>query len=148
MTSYEISNITYDNSKEYFVHHRPLGKKIQGQYLNVSWSDIALQNVPMETTIRTQNENELRECILSLQSDISETPTWVGSKHTDASIMETESYKTPSLTTRGDKPKHLKQQSHAYASERPIPVHKKKKYPTKPKIHGKVQRSKYGKHLL
>ena len=33
-------------------------------------------------------------------------------------------------------------------SERPIPVHKKKKYPTKPKIHGKVQRSKYGKHLL
>ena len=151
MTSYEIPHMNYDNSEEYFVHHRPLGRKIQGQYLNVSWSDIALQNVPLETTIRTQNENELYECLRSFQSpdpEHSKKQTWVGQKTSVTNITESDSYKTPSARiVKGEKPKHVKQQSQKYESERPIPARKTKKYPTKPKIHAKMQRSKYGKHM-
>ena len=36
----------YNNDQEYFVYSRPMPEKVGGLYMNVPWSDVALQNVP------------------------------------------------------------------------------------------------------
>ena len=149
MTTYEIPNINYDHSGEYFVHYRPLGKKIQGYYPNVTWSDIAIQNVPLETTIQFKNENELSECLRSLQGDVN-GHIMVGNKKEDSIIIESSSYKNQKeLPERGEKPRYMKTRYSNRTGERSrvIPSHMKKKYPTKP-LSSNVRRScKYPKYM-
>jgi hypothetical protein len=41
--------MSYNNDEEYFVYSRPMPKKIGHLYMNVPWSDVALQNVPKST---------------------------------------------------------------------------------------------------
>ena len=146
-TQYEIPNMLYDNTSEYFVHHRPLGTKVQGHYRNVPWSDIALQNVPLETTLGFEVENDELEHRMRLAT-ISETygTTIIGDKHVVTDIIQSGDAK---LYIPEQKPNHIKGVSVTYDhTGRPIPKHTKKKYPTKPRIRGKEQRSKYFKGAM
>ena len=148
MTTYEIPNMLYDSSGEYFVHHRPLGEKIQGQYPHVPWSDIALQNVPLETTINLRNENEELEHMRRLEK-MNEVvmKTMVGEKRVVKDVIECENNKN--ITARGEKPRHIKAMAPAYENKgRPIPKNTKKKFLTKPRIKEREQRSKYFKYAM
>lgn len=142
-------NNSYNNSEDYFVYHRPLGKKIQGYYPHVSWSDIVLQHVPVETTILSSIENEeihytLRQASLKDSS----SPSHVGYHSTQKDIQET------SLTQdiqKGSKPRHIKGMKHTHSHlhrRRMIPKHTKNTYTSKPKCHEKIHRCKYAKHML
>ena len=148
-TQYEIPNMLYDNTSEYFVHHRPLGTKVQGHYRNVPWSDIALQNVPLETTLGFEVENEELEHQMRLGT-LSEAQgkTMIGDKHVVTDIIQCGDAKMY-MPERGEKPDHIKGTSVTYEhTGRPIPKHTQKKYPTKPRIRGKEQRSKYFKGAM
>lgn len=138
----------YDNTGEYFVHHRPLGTKIQGQYLNVPWSDIALQNVPLETTLSLEIENIDLECQRRMANIVEENKSlMVGSKNVVKDIIGYEIQNNQ--IKRGEKPSHIKGMSHKYDhTGRPIPKHTKKKYSTKPRIKGKAMRGKYFKGAM
>jgi hypothetical protein len=151
--SYEIPN--FQSTDEGFVHSRPLGTKVQGLYQNVSWSDVALQGVPLDRTL----ELETQDMIIGFHQDISNTEE----------TEENEIAKEPSSNSvkkivvlggsefkKGDKPKHVKSvkpiyENHPNSGEwsrvdssgglvkRPIPKHQPKNYTTKP-------RSKEGRH--
>ena len=151
MATYEIPNMTYDNSGEYFVHYRPLGKKVQGQYLNVPWSDIALQNVPLETTLALENENDELEFRMRQSVRTEDVQTIIGDRHVVADIIQCGDAKLymGERGERGEKPDHIKGAPVRYdCTGRPIPKHSKKKYPTKPRIKEKEQRPKYFKYSL
>ena len=148
MATYDIPNMVYDNSGEYFVHHRPLGKKLGGQYRNVSWSDIALQNVPLETTLALETENEELEFRMRQSVGTEDMKTIVGDRHVVTDIIQCGDGKLY-MGERGGKPNHIKGTPVRYDNTgRPIPRHTKKKYPTKPRIKEKERRSKYFKHSL
>ena len=49
--------MSYNNDAEYFVHSRPMPKKVGHLYMNVPWSDVALQNVPKITTRNLELED-------------------------------------------------------------------------------------------
>ena len=56
--SYTIPNITF--TTEDFVHQRNLGQKMSGSHLypSVPWSDVVLQDVPIEVTMALANQDE------------------------------------------------------------------------------------------
>ena len=56
--SYEIENIVYSPDNQ-FVHKRDLGHKVPGSHLypNVSWSDVVLQDVPIEVPMHLSHQD-------------------------------------------------------------------------------------------
>ena len=150
MASYENPTPCYNSSSELFVHHRPLGKKIHGYYPNVSWSEIALQNVPVETTIQSSIENEyLRQQLRKSQYPYIDIIQDASDIIQDKEICIQESIKKKNHICKGDKPSHIKmmKQTSDHIRTRPVPKHTKKNYTTKPKDYGKIHRNKYGKQL-
>ena len=154
----------YNNGDNYFVHHRPLGKKIQGYYPHVSWSDIVLQYVPVETTILSSMENEeihYTQRKASLSSPRSPKRVGYMSQDNKDSLHNRhnghnrhnqdiqESSHTQDIR-KGNKPRHIKsmKQTHSHMRVRMIPRHKQKNYTSKPKNHEKIHRCKYAKHML
>ena len=58
--SYEIENIVYSPDNQ-FVHQRDLGHKMPGSHLypDVSWSDVVLQDVPIEVPMHLSHQDWL-----------------------------------------------------------------------------------------
>jgi hypothetical protein len=60
--SYEIPNFEHTDSG--IVHSRPLGTKVGGLYQNVSWSEVALQGVPIDTTLNLEVQDKVIDSCL------------------------------------------------------------------------------------
>lgn len=146
MASYEISHPPIP-SAGFYAHHRPLGRKINGYYPNVSWSEIALQNVPVETTIQSAIENEYLTQKMR-NSNYPRSDIIRDTSNKDIQDIQESSKKTNHIC-KGDKPSHIKTKKQIYdhIRTRPVPKHTKKNYTTKPKDYGKIHRNKYGKQL-
>jgi hypothetical protein len=125
MDSFEASNFKrMDNGNfEYFVHHRPLGKKVNGLYQHVPWSDIAIQNVPLETTLHLENQNKFIEYMNYIESMKGTIKKVINERNLDNKIRY-------SGTNRLQ---FNKEYIDPYRS-RSIPKKKKKKFPVKPKL--------------
>ena len=92
----------YQHTSEYYVHSRPLGEKYAGShfYKNVSWSDIAVQNVPCETTRALREADEYndhrRKCaILNSMFKRDGEETMINDKKIDNAIRESGATHTP-----------------------------------------------------
>ena len=137
--SYEIPNFEHTDSG--IVHSRPLGTKVGGFYQNVSWAEVAIQGVPIDTTMNLEVQDQI-----------------IGSNQMVSEILEEchDSSETPEIciktlgTTdygKGTKPKHVKGVKPTYEhTGRPVPQNTSKKYQTKPRIKSKEHRAKHGKH--
>ena len=91
--SYEIENIMYSPGN-HFVHKRNLGHKMSGSHLypNVSWSDVVLQDVPIEVPMHLSHQDWLIG--QSLDQDQDPTTVIVGDRQSgpgsDIQISESE----------------------------------------------------------
>ena len=130
--------MSYNNDAEYFVHSRPMPKKVGHLYMNVPWSDVALQNVPKITTRNLEledlnllidtynNRNMIREQGIS-DTYINDTYiNDINSFNYDISINET----------------YIKEQrgESKFIRTRKIPQKKNKNYPTKAKNASQVEK--------
>lgn len=130
--------MSYNNDAEYFVHSRPMPKKVGHLYMNVPWSDVALQNVPKITTRNLEledlnllidtynNRNMIREQGIS-DTYINDTYiNDINSFNYDISINET----------------YIKEQrgEGKFIRTRKIPQKKNKNYPTKAKNACQVEK--------
>jgi hypothetical protein len=145
--SYEIPNFEHTDSG--IVHSRPLGTKVGGLYQNVSWAEVAIQGVPIDTTMNL----EVQDQIIGSNQMVSEILEECQDSSEDSEDSETPEVCIKTLGTtdygKGTKPKHVKGIKPTYEhTGRPIPQNKTKKYQTKPRIKSKEHRVKHAKHLL
>lgn len=126
---------TYNYNSDYFVVNRILPKKIPGYeiYMNVPWTDIAVQNMPRENIGRTFNIIGIMENNYN-SNNITETiinDTYTVNKPTPNSIISDE---TIWKKEKGES---------KYIRNRKIPVKKTKKYPTKKKTDISIERKNH-----
>jgi len=146
--SYEIPNFEHTDSG--IVHSRPLGTKVGGLYQNVSWSEVALQGVPIDTTMGLEVQDQIIESNQMVSMMLEECH--YSSENTDNyDDSETPEVCIKTLGTtdygKGTKPKHVKGVKPTYEhTGRPVPQNTSKKYQTKPRIKSKEHRAKHGKH--
>ena len=124
MDSFEVPNFKkLDNGDfEYFVHHRPLGKKMNGLYQNVSWSDVAIHNVPLEKTLNREIQNKYIGYMNYVESMKGFNEKMINSRKMNDSIRYSGTNKV----------KYDDDYTNPHRS-RKIAMKKKKKYPVKPK---------------
>ena len=143
-------NSLYQTS-EYFVHSRPLGDKHEGShfYKNVLWSDVAVQNVPYETTQALKEADDYndhrRKC--AILKDALKGPGYIDAYERKGG---TERYGDDYRSNfgKGRPAERYKANEYEWRDGRMRKINKPhKKYPTKPKIHAKIHRNKYGKVL-
>ena len=146
--SYEIPN--FEHTESGIVHSRPLGTKVGGFYQNVSWSEVALQGVPIDTTLNLEVQDQIIESSQMVSEMLEECHD---SSEETGETGDTEGndicIKTLGSTDygKGDKPKHVKGVKPTYEhTGRPVPQNKTKKYQTKPRIKSKEHRAKHAKH--
>ena len=113
----------YDYNSEYFVRSRPLGKKIGHLYMNVPWTDIAIQNTPRINTTNDiwgdyESDNNPK---INTTTIINDTYTIYRDIPNDINIEE------KYINDRNSKGEGK------YYRERSVPSKKSKKYPTKNK---------------
>ena len=149
--SYEIPNFEHTDSG--IVHSRPLGTKVGGLYQNVSWAEVALQGVPIDTTMNLEVQDQIIESNQMVSAMLQEcrppSENTEDSEETDDSETSEVCIKTLGTTDygKGEKPKHVKGNKPTYEhTGRPIPQTKSKKYQTKPRIKSKEHRAKHAKH--
>ena len=125
MDSFESPNFKrMDNGNfEYFVHHRPLGKKVNGLYQLVPWSDIAIQNVPLETTLHLENQNKYIEYMNYIESMKGTTKKVINERNLDNKVRYSGTNEL----------QFNKEYIDPYRS-RSIPKKKKKKFPVNAKL--------------
>ena len=114
----------YDNNTEFFAINRVMPKKIPGYaiYMNVPWTDVAIQNLPRDIIGKTTDI--IKENDFDCDEPITETivnDTYTINKVTPNHIISGETFR-----------KNEKIESN-YTRMRKIPVKKTKKYPTKKK---------------
>ena len=112
----------YDYNSEFFVRFRPLGKKVGHLYMNVPWTDIAIQNTPRINTTNDiwgnyESYNNPKKHI----TIINDTYTINRNIPNDINIGE------KIINDRNSKGEGK------YYRERIVPSKKSKKYPTKNK---------------
>jgi hypothetical protein len=111
---------------EYFVHWRNLPKKNNdGIYPNVSWSDVLLQGVPLDTTCYTQSYSDYMNHVHEL----------VQENHQESSIMVNDRDVPDNIISSETTPPKSKGEGKFHRS-RKIPEKKNKNYPTKPHVKG------------
>jgi len=124
-------------NNEYFVHFRPLPKKVGGMYQNIPWSDVMLQNVPKETTYAlAENDDNLKDKISTLRpwyKNILEDaePTYINDRTSDRNI---------NISTSEIREDDIKKFIKGY-KQRPIPKRKMSTYVTKPRKNNVSQKN-------
>ena len=147
--SYEIPN--FEHTESGIVHSRPLGTKVGGFYQNVSWSEVALQGVPIDTTLNLEVQDQIIESSQMVSEMLEECPdSTENNEEGDSEDSDTPEVCIKTLGAdygKGDKPKHVKGVKPTYEhTGRPVPQNKSKKYQTKPRIKSKEHRAKHAKH--
>ena len=122
-----------------FTHYRELGDKVGELYPNIRWSDILLQNTPLEKRILLEMNDDF---ILQCKRQYQEKEGMI-QKPVDKSISVKDQ-----LFPKYHSHKKTKKIEYMKKRERFVPKHKKKKYPTKPKNHGKIHRNLYHKNMI
>lgn len=123
----------YNYNTDFFAVNRLMPKKIPGYeiYLNVPWTDVAIQNLPRETIGKVFNS--IKENTVDNETNITETiinDTYTIHKNTPNDIITGETFwKKESAESK-------------YIRTRKIPVKKTKKYPTKKKNEIDIERKK------
>jgi len=120
---------------EFFVHHRPLGKKVNGLYQNVPWSDVAIQNVPLEKTLYLEVQNKYIEHMNYVESMKGINKRMINSRVMNDSIRYSGTNKV----------KYEDDYIGPYRSRKILT--KKKKYPVKPKREYTRDHNKHAAHL-
>lgn len=141
--SYSIPNITFTD--EYFVHQRNLGQKVPDSalYPSALWSDVVLQDVPIEVTMGLANQDEaIMESLYSGPGSDERVPTRVGSRQSGpgSEIQMSESSCRPDVSYTANDYERVG------SRERKIPQSHSRKYPVKPRLKVKEHRNKYFKH--
>ena len=149
--SYSIPNITFTD--EYFVHQRNLGQKVPDSalYPSALWSDVVLQDVPIEVTMGLANQDEaIMESLYSFgppgssssSSSDERVPTRVGHSQSGpgSELRMSESSCRPDVSYTANDYERVG------SRERKIPQSQSRKYPVKPRLKVKEHRNKYFKH--
>ena len=154
--SYSIPNITFTD--EYFVHQRNLGQKVPDSalYPSALWSDVVLQDVPIEVTMGLANQDEaIMESLYSFGPSSSSSSSSGGSNSSDervptrvghsqsgpgSEIQMSESSCRPDVSYMGN------DYEQGGPRERKVPQSRSRKYPVKPRLKVREHRNKYFKH--
>ena len=120
-------------NNEYFVHFRPLPKKVGGMYQNIPWSDVMLQNVPKETTYAlAENDDNMKDKIRHFKEILEdEESTYINKRTSDKNI---------NISTSEIREDDIKKFIKGY-KQRPIPKRKRSTYETKPRKHNVSQKN-------
>ena len=142
--SYQIPGVTYSDSG--FVHERSLGYQVNGSYPDVTWSDVMINGIPLDTTLNLEHQDyliDMSQEVARMQEEI--LPEGIINQIDGCQI----SMKKMNVFEKGAKPCKIKgdKDLHDAYKRRYMSNHKKKKYPTKPKVFRKIHSNKYDKYL-
>ena len=130
--AYEIPHFMFKDDT--FVHYRSLGEKEGGLYPQVPWSEIAINGIPLDTTLQLETRSDNIEDIMR-QSSLQGAEENSSSDESE-DIRGPEPIRISSSTKgygRGEKPSHIKG-SFYRKRERGL-KRSSKKYPTKPRLN-------------
>ena len=128
---------TNENGKDTLVHFRHLGEKEDGKevYKNVSWADVTINGVDLDTTLK--NDQACEDALINHKNTMLnhlESHLEVHPRKTSNEILEsTSSFKE---FKKGDGYKKV------YVRQRKVPQGVHKKYPTKPWNQSKQEKMK------
>jgi hypothetical protein len=137
-------NNNYNYNSDYFVVNRTLPKKIPGYeiYMNVPWTDIAIQNIPRENIGKNTKIN----------SNIQITQNGDDDDKNKIIINDTYTFykNTPKNIVSGETIWKKEKGESKFIRNRKIPNKKCKKYPTKKKnnIDYEIKNSRFDKYNM